>query len=637
MTRPSYEQIMKMPPNFINWEAFMPAPKEVAGKNNGPAGPNLGPRATAFIAATEDTAGLSKWAPPLSQEAFTALAKQLMDIDTDVSKTTIWRNYWSQPLIEQGVAPALLKQYQKRILINYRQQIFQQLSNDKEMNLDSWIKRFESIPMWDHLTQVQNYAEHHGIDKAYEQLQTDTQKVLLEQQEKLLDQINEKAKNNELLTAFQQIERAWHTLTRSSAYDELGAEKADKLLEPLHAKIQFIKGVVDNLNKAIEQISTLALENVVIQTEAKQVLDHCVQAAHLGQDSPISWIDCIHYVNQPERVATIHERVLAIRMKECLAYLEDTALLRQAIRRITVYRVRKDLIEALFTHVIQSENGKSKQIISEEDQNCLMMLQEEYLHTLNRQMEQLSADEAKRFLDSFKADPVLAPLPPSKRHRQKNGFAKRELAQMHQHIDPTAKAEAHEEIPLHDIDCPIEMDILGEICQQLLARAEQQGDNQTQCNALLSELSKTYQWIQSPDFTISSPELIATIRQDYESVQQALTGMEPGDKKLDSLEQCYEAIQASDRLPAPLLMRLLNASLNRCYNLNEWLQTEYCNTLKAMLENTPIKTVRDKSIFYELSIKGRLERPIVGAILKDPSHAPKFLTVLQQIYLKRAS
>lgn len=641
----SFDMLKKIPPDSIRWEAFLaqkePIPHMGSHRSHEPPvihfTPEIGRHGLAFLEAIAGDKDRERFYPPMDHPKFSALSELLSKIEFDLTKSASWKNYWTQPLIVHGVDPTVIQQHQKRLVTGYRQHVLQMLHPQTEATLIGWEKKFQWIPDWDHFFQILAYCEAYGQEKGCDQLHEDCKKVLTDKQNALLALIEEKTQDNTILNELPLIHQHFEELQCLSAYFELGAEGADEVLSPLKQKLAQWDRVKNGFDHAIDALCALALPGVVVQTSVKPLLDTFLKESQIKDTAESSLLACLEYLNLPATVATIHEKIMATRAKACIAHRDDTSLLRQEIRKVTVYRVRRNLIRELYMILLKEQNAELilPKMISPDLEICLMTLQEEYLHAIYRQIEPMDSETMESFLKHFTYDSVLLPLPPTRPRGEKNAFARRELSQMRTNIELAAKESPKEEAPLHDIDCPIEMDVLGEMSRYLMKLTENQLKNMDQMNAILEKLSKTYLWIQEPDFCPLPPYWEAFKSGDYWAAKTSLEGVVNKAEKLEALEAFYDIIHQESVVPVPFFKRLMRADLNRLHNMNEWIKKYYGDTLKAYLDTVTIPSQRDKYMIYVLFLQKRLATPLAKELAEHPQHVQNLVNMLEGFYNRK--
>lgn len=450
-------------------------PKEVLGEN-----------AQRFIENAKLKYQDPLWTAPISPEKIEVLMEQFATLDKDITQDHKWQDFWQD--FAQHAFAENMNGLQQQFLAAYHMSVIQQcelLPHEKE---DEYEHLLKEIPYRDYLQTVHYYYTAYKKD-GYAHLIENCQNYLLGESEGQLVRAHYWFKKGELLIGIQEMQKALAKWELSPAYAILGKEPASQVLSRFLEKLAAYQQVVTSLHTLLEEVCKKALPGVVLEEPVREAVNQLKRDNVFKKASEIGPVAISKYLNSPEYIRKVHDGVIEVRANHCytlLPFVEDNyGQFRQEVNKVTVHRVRRNIIAKIFEKLSKVENSSGA---------ALTMLQEEYLKAIARQLENLRKEQASGFLNAMRKDPVIMNDPESK-------FAQMELEAIAKNIHLLENTKSQEEVPLHNIDSPIEMDILGEISLALTQAAQFQIEEMVGYNIVVNELEGSHIKLQDPNFT----------------------------------------------------------------------------------------------------------------------------------------
>lgn len=396
------------------------------------------------------------------------------------------------------------------------------------------------------LQHVNTSLEGTSSSEAYQQLLEEMSTQLKEAAHTALQETDVRLKAGALEEAMSFIRKEEKVLQCSIPSLILGEAVAQPILQIFLEKKALYEEAKLLIDTLVNKVCKAARPEAVIEDVIRQEIYKLKQSGFFKKVPEIGMVALSKYINSPGMIKHIHDSVIATRAEACQTYLLDSteyyAKLSTELRKMTVYRVRRDVIARLFYQVLEEKVLFLPLLgarISKENEACLVVLQEEYLQALLRQVEKMDPVKGAAFIEKFKADPLLAPLPKTGLLSAKNDFASKELLLLIQNIDLQEPEPLTEEAPLHDIDSPIEMDILGELMRQLSSLFVSESTLE-ETNIILERLKNSYHMIQAPDFKpqLSLREKLLDTTQ-HEVLKQQLQNEKNQFKRIQLIDELY--------------------------------------------------------------------------------------------------
>lgn len=282
------------------------------------------------------------------------------------------------------------------------------------------------------------------------------------------------------------------------------------------------------------------------------------------------------YINNKENIKKIHDLVIDVRVKECKEKLSQDVngfyLLKAEIKKITHYRVRRNVLSCLFDSLMYEDSLFNNDLKKKEQ--CLLILQQEYLYAVYRQVENMVLDKAISFLSEVKHERILKPVPKKKWFYSKNNHIFHELNYLLNHIsEHVLKSEIRlEPAALYHIDSPIEQDIIGEITRRLSNAIQHNAPGWQSFNAINEIMEHTHKLLIAPDFNAENTlESWILIKAQHDKVFKLLMEEKNIIFRLDRICMLYDLVKDKEKFKTSMKNSILKTQkaavclLQECY------------------------------------------------------------------------
>lgn len=467
--------------------------------------------------------------------------------------------------------------------------------------------QFRQIPVRSLLLKAAHFLSTYGPDQAFNMFREECRLYIenkIQLQEKL---ISKSIQSGNLVFAEYLIERMIKQIALDLPFKWLNPEESYPLLAPLFTKKEKIKNFTDIIESVIVTVCERALPGTILEEDIHQELKKLAPLLRVLPE--IRPITVINYLDRPEIVNLIHEKIIDTRVKYCLPLLvstEDSLQALQAeLRKMTVYRVRRNVLDKLFISYFNSI--KSKRLSADQDK-ILFYIQEAYLHALIRETDNIENSKVRGYLEEFRSHPTLQPLPPKGFFTGKNDRAQRELQLLIENLDPEGKYGRDYEPRLYDVNCPIEVDVLGEIVRELVDLTTYSDEDTLEAAESLRKIHKTYKKIQSIYFT-PDPLLTDLIynESDFSLIREKIFMEQDNAIRRDVINSLY--------LFAKRTFTDSAANSDRLAKIRNFLVLLYFEVFQSELEKMIIENEREKYLCFHAVIQPAFKT----ALLQDSS------------------
>lgn len=273
-----------------------------------------------------------------------------------------------------------------------------------------------------------------------------------------------------------------------------------------------LQAIILRLHQILQAVCGIAKPGVVVEDFVSVEINRLVREPLFAEMVNLGAEAIAYFINSDENIRNVHEMVMCTRFEACKPYLfdesEDFAQIKAELKKITNYRVRRNVIERLYHFVLHDASFRANEltwmgdIITAKQETCLLMLQQAFLHALYRQVERMTLDDAWIFLEGFRNHLLIKPLPKTNIFGKKNAVAYEEYALFLKTCQSNVVMQSKpvESPSLHDIDCPIEQDIIGEITKRLVDAIHHRSSNMHSFNTILEITERAYRKLLAPDF-----------------------------------------------------------------------------------------------------------------------------------------
>lgn len=447
---------------------------------------------------------------PVTAEKVQEVAMQLQEINEDLTSDAQWRNFWadcqkSLTTVEEFNQKNITKyisMLQNQILAAYRLQVLTQTDLYREHKQNS-NQRAEAISQQDFFEYINFYLTQYPADLIYEKMHKHCVTRLESEKEKAFSVMKTYIKQGDFSAALLLLEQTPKNLAYDISFEFLGKDQAQAILASLTEKYQQLLLIVQAIDQMIQTICTQVIPGFPLESVIHQEVDKVKSQRLFKKISEVGPVAVARYLNSDEIIKKIYNLILQVRVEHFKPLLqnpdEDFASFRRELKKITVYRSRCNIITQLFEE-FSPKPVSLFMTLSKEQEDQLIILQQEYLQAVSRQIERMDHVSANLFLNECKHLPVLQPLPATTFLKWKNDFALSELNFLINTLNLPSASKDHEEIPLHNIDSPVEIDILGVITRELTEAAGSEHDELEDFSLIVEVLKKSYKNLQEPTF-----------------------------------------------------------------------------------------------------------------------------------------
>lgn len=580
----------------------------------------IGGQAQHFIRLLNEKIQTQQWSLPLSEQQIKEIISQLQLTNDDLIQDPQWQQLWAQcqEILHQsnelkGKNITLdISQLQKEVLASYRfsmlaqSQVFLFPGNKNEQEL-RW------FPLQVCFALINNYLSLYLPDEIYLKLNQHCFAYLEKVQEKEFAAIKAMIKEGNFLGGVTLLESAIKKIASEPEYFLLEEKLAQRILTPLHEKHQQLTIIVQAIDQMIEAICSQAQPGYPLQEVIHQEIEKIKSQRLFKKMLEVGPVAVARYLNSNKIIKKIYATSLQTRVNYYEKILcepdEDFAHFRRELKKITVYRSRCNILTQLFA--LFSPKQKFFMILTPAQEACLIMLQQEYLQAISRQIERMDPLSASQFLNACKSLDILQPLPGTALLKWKNDFALNELNFLIDHINLSPDRKKEEEVPLHNIDSPVEMDILGEMTRELTEAAGSEHDELEDFSLIVEVLKRSYKLLQEPGF---QPQLelyeYLLEEKNHPLVIQQLLGQKNLLLRQAEIGDLYAWLKNHVDEFAPK-NRIFFPKNSPWFKAQQLLQQQYWETLAAQLSAQQSLQQRDLYLLYQLLITSA-EQSMVG-------------------------
>lgn len=419
------------------------------------------------------------------------------------------------------------------------------------------------------------------------------------------------------------IDHTIRQISQELPFKWLSTEESYPLLAPFFVKKQRIETFILMVDNAILNVCEKINPGVNVHEIVHEALSKA--PALLRTLTEIRPITVVKYLDRPEVVNFIHQKIIRTKANYCLAHLKptetDLGWVRQSLQKIKVCRVRRNVIEMLYNDVKVTILTR---YITAEQERLLLFLQEEFLRTLSFEIRKVDNIDIKYFLQSFMSHPVLQPLPPRSLLKGKNSRAQKALETLIENEGVLVNDCQSDELVTQDLHSPIEMDVLSEMIRELVELTTHSEEDLKDVLMPLKLMESTYQSIQSVYF-VPEPMLIDLIEQEpkYTIIREKIMQEPTLFVRRFMLSDLYNMAK----------LRLLDKA-SKLKKLREFLLALYFTVLEEELEKTIIENDRERYLCYKSIIQPACHTQLLKDAMPDPATSRCYDIALKLILSK---
>lgn len=581
---------------------------------------------------------LDKWVAPYTREKIKVISDIVITFDKDLREDKMWPTLvmlleeitQQLPESEREEVDVILKQ----ILIGYRNYTVHQTFFHKQEREESYYMYKLNDLRYKELLYLLNECIASGSE---EDLYDQMTKKCLAALEKEVDSLitfskHQCKKGNHFLRVVLHLQSQINILKRTPEYEFLSAELREKMLQKAEIFLDNLNAVMNKLHLLFKTICEQAKPGFVVEDVIAIEINRLVNDPVFSAILDLGAEAIAHHINSPENIRWVHEAVMETRCNVCKPFLLDKrgdfATLKVELKKATNYRVRRNIIERLFQVVLDDEilfprNAKSIGAqITQDQEECLLMLQHEFIHALHRQIETMLIEEAVTFLENFRCHPLILPLPKTAPFAKRNSIAQHEFDYLieHCHSNVMKHVRPKESPMLHHIDCPIEQDILGEATKRMVDAIQYRQPGWDSFNVVMDITEKTYKKLLKPDFKCDSMlEDFVTESKHQNKWISFLREEKNIPLRLERMIELYYFVRDKAHFKASdWIVTKLHIGMTEQEKTIQALQTLYLQSVEELIVQRQHQSDHEKNLMFE-----RVLYPSLGAELFNNTICPR--------------